>query len=332
MKRSPLIVSLGVGAVLAGLHVALTPVAFAQGGPLPAPIQNHTTVENHVTVQIPDMDPVVVREASGEAAGGVLNTVIAPPPVEWANDLLSLPNVWTQTPDNLTWNNDAIRKLAQGIQAVGMALIVLAVFARGISIVVGREDLTGMGRIVFAAIACAGNLMWWQVGIQMNNAINTAISSPSLPSLVKPHLTTTIDPAAAVGTVAVLVVYAVTALLLMFSQLFRLGLVDILISIGGLALICYASPQTEYIANHYTRISVAICFSQVVVSVCLMCASVLTALGSSGMLGTLLGIAVLWLARSAPQAILAGSGNGSNQGSRMGGLVFSAIRRRIGAR
>lgn len=320
---------LGVGAVLAAM---LTTSVHAQGGPLPAPIQNHTTVENHVTVQIPDMDPVVVREASGEAAGGVLNTIIAPPPVQWANELLGLPQIWTQTPDNLTWNNDAIRKLAQGIQAVGMSLIVLAVFARGLGIVVGREDLSGMGRIVFAAIACAGNLIWWQVGIQMNNAINASISSPTLPSLIRPHLVATVDPTAAVGTVVTLIVYAVTAVLLMFSQLFRLGLVDVLIAIGGLALVCYASPQTEYIANHYTRISVAICFSQVVVSVCLMCASVLTSLGSSGVLGTLLGIAVLWLARSAPQAILAGSGNGSNQGSRVGGLVFSAIRRRIGAR
>lgn len=324
--RSSLLVGLGVGAVLAGLHVGLTPV-YAQG-PLPAPIQSNTTVHNEVTVKIPDMDPVVVREASGEAAGGVLNTVIAPPPVQWANDLLSLPNVFTQTPDNLTWNNDSIRKLAQLIQLVGMSLIVLAVFARGLGIVVGREDLTGMGRILFAAIACAGNIVWWQWGIQLNNAINASINSPTLPSLIRPHLVTTVDPTAAVGTVVVLVVYAITAILLMFSQLFRLGLIDILIACGGLALVCYASPQTEHIANHYARISVAVIFSQVVVAVCLMCASVLTALGANGTLGTLLGIAVLWLARSAPQQILAGNSNST--GSRMGSVVVRMIARRVG--
>lgn len=315
--------------MLAGL---LTPVAFAQGGPLPAPIESHTTVENHVTVQIPDMDPVVVREASGEAAGGVLNTVIAPPPIQWANDLLGLENIWTQTPDKMTWNNDAIRKLAQLIQGVALLLLAIALTALGIMIMIGREDVSALKRPACAAIMVLGSLVWWQWGIQLNNAINSTINSPTLPSLIKPHLTTTIDPAAAVGTVAVLVVYAVTALLLMFSQLFRLGLVDILIAVGPLALITYATSETSYIASHYTRISVAICFSQVVVSVCLMCASVLTAMGANGTLGTLLGIAVLWLARSAPQAILAGSANGQQPGNRMGSLVFAAIRRRIGGR
>jgi hypothetical protein len=58
-----------------------------------------------------------------------------------------------------------------------------------------------------------------------------------------------------------------------------------------------------------------------------MCASVLTSLGSSGTLGTLLGIAVLWLARSAPQAIL--SGGASSQGSRIGNIVVRMVARRI---
>lgn len=314
--------------MLAVLLLSVT--LYAQGGVVTPP--PNVTVRNEIHLDVPAMDPVAVREASGEAASGVLATVIVPPPVAWANDLLGLPNFVTHTPDDMTWDNGAIRTLALLIQGVSMSLIALAVFARGLGIALRGESWEGAWRIAFAAIMVFGNLIWWQAGIQLSNAINSVINSPTLPSLVRPHLTTTIDPAAAVGTVLVLLVYAITVLLLIFSRLFSLGLIDILIAIGGLALICYSTEQTEYIARHYTRLSVAVIFAPVVVSVCLVCASVLTALGSSGVLGTLIGIAVLWLARSAPQAILAGSGHGSNQGSHVGGLVFAAIRRRIGAR
>lgn len=303
---------------------ALVFVVFAQ---VVTPPQN-ITVQSNVTLVAPPMDQAQVAEAGVTTSQAVLTTVIAPPPIQWTNELLGLPPIWNTTPDNLSWDNSAIRTLAGLIQNVALALLSLAILARGLGIMLRRETWEGMGRLFFAVIAVFGNLVWWQWGIQLNNAMTASIAAPALPSLIKPHLVTAIDPGTAVGTVVLLLVYAIVALMLLFSLLFRLGVIDILIACGSLALMMYSTEQTQYIANHYSRVAVAVLFSQVLIVICLQVASVLTTLGSGGALGTLLSLAVLWLARSAPQAILAGSA--SSNGNRWGGAVVRMIMRRIG--
>lgn len=310
-----------IAALLLGLSL------FAQvGSPLPAPIESRTTVTTNLVV--PPMDPQVVADTSVQSSQAVLTTVIAPPPLQWANELLGLPDIYRTTPDDLTWNNGAIRDLAGLIRNVAVALIVLAILAKALAIMLGRDDPSSAGRILYAAILSFSNLVWWEWGVRLNNGITAAIAAPALPSLIRPHLVTSIDPSTAVGTVVLLVVYAIVALLLMFSLLFRLGLLDILIAVGSLALLCKATPETDHIASHYTRISVAVLFSQVLIVVCLRCASVLATLGAGGVLGTLISIAILWLARSAPQQILAGSSNA--QGNHWGGLAARMVMRRLG--
>lgn len=314
---------------LLGLILIGASLFMQVGNPIVTPpSETHTTVESHVTLQVPDMDPKVVADTSVQSSQAVLTSVIAPPPLQWANELLGLPDIYRTTPDDLTWNNGAIRGLADLIRSVAFALIVLAVLAKGLALMLGKEDPSSWGRLIYAAILSLGNLVFWQWGVQLNNAITSAIAAPALPSLIKPHLVTTIDPSTAVGTVVLLVVYAIVALLLMFSLLFRLGLLDILIAVGSLALLCKATQQTDYIASGYTRIAVATLFSQVLIVVCLRSASVLATLGTGGVLGTLVSIAILWLARSAPQQILAGSSN--SQGNHWGGLAARMVLRRLG--
>jgi hypothetical protein len=292
------------------------------------PIETHTTTT--VNLVAPAPDPAEIADAATTSGQAILNTMIAPSPIAWANDVLGLPDVWRTTPANLTYNNPAIRSLAELVRTVALSLIALAILARGLSIMLGREDASGLGRLAFAVILVLGNMVWWQWGVDLNNAICSAISAPELPSLIRPHLLDHIDPVAVAGDVILLIVYAITVLLLLFSLLFRLGLVDILIACSALALVCYATEQTEYIAAHYTRIAVAVLFGQVLVVLCLRVASVLSTLGSGGTLGTLLGIVVLLLARSAPQALLAGSANGSRQGAGWGAMAGRMILRRLG--
>lgn len=302
---------------------------FAQiGGPsIMPPVESHTTVTNNLVV--PPMDPQVVAETSVQSSQAVMTMVIAPAPLQWTNELLNLPvDIFRTTPDDLTWNNGAIRGLADLIRTVAMALIVLFILAKGIAVALGRDDPSSLGRLFYAALLSTGNLIFWQIGVQLNNAITAAIAAPALPSLIRPHLVAEIDPASTPGTVILLVVYAIVALLLMFSLLFRLGLIDILIAVGSLALICKAIPETDHIATHYTRISVAVLFSQILIVICLRCASVLATLGTGGVLGTLVSIAILWLARSAPQQILAGSSN--SQGNHWGSFAARLIARRLG--
>lgn len=333
MTSAYLTAALRVGAsvaVLVGLHAALTAVpVFAQGNPIVQgpPAETHTTTTVNVTVQAPPPDNTQISDASVTSSQAVFNTVIAPAPIGWANDLLALPDIWRTTPPDLTYKNSAISGLASLIRDVAAALLALAILARGIGIMLGRDDWSGMGRLLFAAICSAAELTFWQWGIDLNNSMTSAIAAPALPSLIKPHLVTTVDPTVAVGTVILLVVYAIVAIMLLFSLIFRLGLIDILIACGSLGLICWATEQTSYIANHYVRISTAILFSQVLIVICLRCASVLGTLGSGGVLGTLLSIAILWLARSAPATILAGSS--SSQGSRIGSMVARVIARKL---
>jgi hypothetical protein len=300
-------------------------VTFAQIGPAPQPAPVHVTVTENLVA--PPPDPEQISEASVTSSQAVLNTVIAPAPVGWANELLSLPNIWTTTPPDLTYGNPAVSGLASLIRGVAMALIGLALVARGIGIALNREGWEGLGRLLFAAVMASTSIVMWQIGIDLNNAMASSIAGPALPTLIKPHLVTEIDPTAAAGTTILAIVYSIVAIMLLFSLIFRLGLIDILIACGSLGLICWSTEQTAYIANHYVRISVAVLFSQVLIVICLRCASVLSTLGSGGVLGTLLSIVILWLARSAPQAILAGSGSAG--GHNLGMVVFAALRRRF---
>lgn len=311
------------------LAVIGSALIFAQtaGNPIVTPpLETHTTITTNLVV--PPPDPQAIADASVTSSEAILTSVIAPPPLQWANDLLGLPNVWTTTPDELTWNNGPIRDLANVLLAVATALIALAIFANGAGHALGQD--VSFGRLIFAVVLSFGNLAWWQMGIRLNNAITASLSAPDLPTMLRPHLQTTIDPGTAAGTVILVLVYAIVSLLLLFNLLFRLGLIDILIAVGSLALLCYATPQTEHMASHYVRLSVGVLFAQVLIVLGLRVASVLGSLGNGGVVGTILSIVVLILVRSLPQTMIAGAGQGGRQGSGIGMAALLFVRRRVG--
>lgn len=316
---------------MAVLGAALFMAQELPGSPIvpnPPPIQ--TTVHNDVTVHVeaPPMDPEAVSEASVTSSQAIFTTMIVPPFLQWANDLLGLPNIWTTTPDNLTYQNGPIRDLANVMRAAAFALVGLAIFAVGAGHALGQD--VSFGRLIFAAVLSTGNLSLWEMGIRLNNGLTAALQGPDLPSMLRAHLVTTIDPGAAVGTVALILVYAIVALLLLFNLMFRLGLIDVLIAVGSLALLMYATPQTEHLASHYARLSVGILFSQVLIVLGLRVASVLGSLGNGGVVDTLLGIVVLILVRLLPQMMISGAGSGSRQGSGWGAAALMMVRRRVG--
>lgn len=323
-----LILALLVVAVASCVDVTGSP-AFAQGNPIvpPAPQPAPVTVHNEITVEAPPPDPQAIADASVQSSQAILTTVVAPPPLAWANDLLGLPDIWRTTPPELSYNHPAVRDLAGVLLGAALSLLALAIFATGAGYALGQE--ASFGRIAFAVVASIGNLAWWQIGVTLNNAMTSAIGAQALPSLIRPHLVTTLDPGTAVGTVVLVLVYAVVALLLLFSLLFRLGLIDVLIAVGSLALLCYATPQTEHLANHYTRLSVAVLFGQVLIVLGLRVASVLGDLGTTGALGTLLSIVVLWLVRSLPGMLISGAASGSRQGGILGLAVARLLLRRL---
>lgn len=303
-------------------------IVFLQvGNPVVSPpASSTTTVQNNITLTAPPPDPEVVAESANQSFQAIVVSQIAPAPVGFANDLLGLPDIWRQTPENLTVGHPAINSLAGIVLAAALSLVALAIFTLGMSHALGERP--AYGRLIFAIVMSLGNITWWTIGIRMNNAINSSFGAPELPTLIRPHL----DPspltnmAGNVGAVFLLIVYACVAIMLLFSLLFRLGLIQVLIVIGPLALICYATPWSEGFAQLYTRLSVGLLFSQVMIVVGMRLAEVLGGLGT-GALGTLLSLMILLQLRRLP-GLLSSATSSNGGGSAVGKVLM--LRRLVG--
>jgi hypothetical protein len=298
----------------------------AQGlpGPVPAPV----TVRNEVTVQAPPPDPAVVRESAVESGQAIVISVITPPPVQWDNQLLDLPDVWRTTPPDLTYNNPNIRQLAELIRGVSFGLIALAIFAMGASHALGGGLPMQWGRLLFAAVLSVGNLIWWEIGIDLNNAITASIHAPEVATVIRPHLEMPADPAQAFGDAVLVLVYAVVALLTLFTLLTRLGLIEVLIAGGSLMLLLYAIEESSHWATGYVRVSVGVTYSQVLIVIGLVTAQVLGTIGT-GLAASLVGIAVLLLVRGLPSTLAGMGRSGGSDGGLFGRLVQLVVLRRL---
>ncbi len=311
------------------LALAFAITLFAQAGnPIvqnPAPADIHVT--NTTVLQVPPMDPQAVSDAAEISNQSFVVNTVQPIPVQWANSLCSLPDIWRTTPPQWTYQQSELRTLAIAVNAAAFALIVFAIFARGLSLTLG-QGFEG-GRVVFAAIMCAGNLIWWEIGIRINNAISAAISPPDLcGGLIRAHIqlqTVQPDPGQSLASPVLVIVYAVVSIMLLLSLVMRLAMLDVMLVLGPLAMITWADPHTEYLAQWYAKISAGTLFGQILLVVGLVVAQVLSRLGT-GAAGTLLAIAVLWLCRK----LLTQLGGQTAQGSGRAGLVaLTAVRRLV---
>ena len=279
--------------------------------PQPQPIQ---VIQNHVTVEAPPPDPQAIADASVQSAQAIVVQLIAPTLVQWANDAINMADIFTRTPPEWTFRNDAVRSLALAVTAIAMSLVVLFVVAAGFGHMLGQS--AAYGRLAYGAVLSGLNLLWWEIGIAFNNAICAAIAAPTMVSIVRDHLalpSLTTNPIEAFGPSVLVIVYAVVALLLVFSLVFRLALIDILIIIGSLALVTKSAEQTDSWASRYTSLAAGTLFSQIAIVICLRLAPVLGGIGT-GFVGTILGIAVLWLARRMPSMFGASHHSGSGIG------------------
>jgi hypothetical protein len=303
-------------------ELALAVQMFAQQGVITPPSVTQTHVD--VTVSAPPPDPSAIADASVQSTNAILVQIVAPLPVDWDNQLFNLPDLWRHTPDDLTWNNGQIRGLAGLVQTVALALLVLAIFVYGATLALGHR-VDGWKHLVWGTILAVGDLIWWQWGIQLNNAINDAIGAPDLPSLIRPHIALNANPGQQAANVVLVIVYAVVALLVLLSLLFRLGMIQVLIAIGPLALFCAATEQSAHFARKYTAFSVGLLFSQVMVVIGMKVAAVDAAVGT-GIAGTFMALVVLLLLRRLPGLVASTSSNGGGGVVR---VIQTVITRRI---
>lgn len=312
---------MGIIAVLGGLYLQV-------GAPIVTPPNNTTTttvIENHVTVDAPPPDPQFVAESSSQSVQAIVVTLVAPTLAQWATDALNMADIWRTTPPEWTFGNSNVRGLADLARNVALALLALVVLAAGMGHALGQG--ASYGRLIYSALLSVGNLVWWEIGIRLNNAITEAIAAPSLSELARPHLelpSLSANPIEVFGPAVLVIVYAIVVLMLLFSLAFRLGLIDILIAVGSLALLTKGLEQTDGWATRYQSLAAGTLFSQVLIVVCLKLAPILGGLGS-GFAGTLLGIVVLMLARKMP-SMLASTGQSERAG---GGFLRMLILRRL---
>lgn len=303
------------------LVLAFAITLFAQGNPIvqpPAPAPN-ITVRNEVTVEAPPPDPQAIADASMTSYQSIVVSLIAPTLVTWVDGLLNTPDFIRETPPDLSYNHPAVRGLADQVRLVAMLLVALVILANGIGIMLGQPLPTSLGRGLFAVALSVADLVWWQLGIDLNNGITAGISAPPIRDLIKPHLTLpalTTNPVDAFAPALLVIVYAIVALLLLISLAFRLGLIDILIAVGPLALLCAGTEQTSGLYSRYVGVAVGTVFSQVLIVIALRLAPVLGGIG--GVAGTILGIVVLLLARQMPSMMASG-------GARSGGMSVAML-------
>jgi hypothetical protein len=299
---------------------------FMQGAPIVQPPSPPATIRNEVTVQVqaPPPDPEMIAQASTQSFQAIVVNLVAPTLVSWVDALLEPPDFLRTTPADLTYNQPAVRALSNAARIGAGVLLALFVLGFGISHALGQQP--SPGRFLFAAVLSFFELVWWQIGIDLNNVINNGIAAPAIRDVVRPHLTLptiTADPVAAFGPALLVIIYALVALLLLISAAFRLGLIDILIAIGPLALLCAATDETSNLSQTYTRLAVGTTLSQIPMVVALALAPILGGLGT-GIAGTLLGIVVLLLARQMPSLLVAGG-----RGSTAGRIATTLVLRRL---
>lgn len=298
---------------------------FAQvGNPIvPPPQPANVTVHNEVTVQVPPPDPQATAEMAGQSFQGIIINVIAPTAVQWANAALAFPDIYRETPPDLSVGNSVIRDKAKLVRAVALGLLALQFLAIGLSWMLGRQGAGEWQRPFLGVALVVGNLVWWEWGIKLNNAICKAIGAPTPVDIIKPHLglpSLTANPAEAFGPALLVVAYAIVALLLFGAMVFRLAFIDILIVVGALAGWCQGTEWTDRFFGIYVGMATGTLFGQVMVVIALSLAPVLTMAG--GLEATLLGLAVLLLARRMPGILgsrLSQSGGG---GMRIGTMLL----------
>jgi hypothetical protein len=213
------------------------------------------------------------------------------------------------------------------VRNVALALLALAIFVYGATLALGQR-VDGWKRLVFGVILAVGDLVWWEVGIKLNNAINAAIGAPDLPSLISPHIGLTTNPGQQAANILLVIVYAVVALLVLVSLLFRLGLIQVLICIGPLALFCAATEQSSHFASKYIGLSVGLLFSQVMIVLGMKVAQVDATVGT-GIAGTFMALVVLLLLRRLPGLVSSIGSSSASSGSRMGMAMLLIARRLV---
>lgn len=257
-------------------------------GFLPDPKQWATEVFNQVIVNVLRTVADALHSVVGSVLGSSLNFI-------------------TQTPPASTYASSTVQSLWNVVRVIANAALALAALWGGITVIVHTQ--TGspyhdvvelLPRLVLGALLANTSLAWGQLAIDLNNALCDALGPTILPAWDHAN-----DASQLLVAVIALLVYLVTALLLLIQMLMRLALIDVLLVVAPLALLCWVLPQTQGWARLWSSTYFGAVFTQFVQVLALkLGAALVTELagsdGSSPLLSFFLGVAVLALTLKIP--------------------------------
>lgn len=301
---------------------------FQMAPPITPPSQPvvETRVVNEVHVIPQPLDPEAVAEATVHSNGATMNMVIAPPLIQFVNELLNLPDIWRTTPPEWSYNNPAVRQISEVTRNVALGLLGVFILVIGIGKALGQDP--DLSRPIYAVILSAGTLTWWEIGVRINNAICAAIGAPSPAEFMRARLKLPSNGIENIGDTILMIAYAVVAIIVLGTLVFRLAMIMTLIPVGFLALICKAVEQTDHFVQTYGRISVGLLFSQILFVIAFKLVEVLGALGS-GVATTIIGMVILFNIRKAPGMISSMATQGSGAPGVLKRAVTTAVLRRV---
>ncbi len=241
--------------------------------------------------------------------------------VGFMNWLMGSGNVINQTPALLSYNNQAVIDLWQGMRtAADLGLGAVTVWG-GLNVIINRHIRTPyhgvlelLPRVVLCGIMINSSLYWGRFVIELNNVLCQYIGSSAMPGwgdVQQPP-----QGGEVLLNLIAMAIYLVLGLLLMGQMLMRVALVDALLVIGPLALLCWVLPQTYSWARLWFTTFFATVFVQAIQVLVLRLGadlvqrlpSMLPSLGAGSGEGwqiwlttLLLGMAVLQLTRKIPR-------------------------------
>lgn len=221
------------------------------------------------------------------------------------------------TAPQLTYANPAVQSLYGTLRNAANLAVAALVLAGGIGVIVRRhlgEPLPGatevLPRIIVAVLLANTALVWGRWLIDLNNALCQAVEvGAPFPRWGEQALLDRL----AMEAIAY-VVYLVMGVLLLFQNLCRLAVIDLLLAVSPLALLCWALPLTEGWARLWAATFGRAVFTQFVQVVLLKLGAGVAGAwavgldeGTRGLGGALLWIALLWVTFRVPALLRAGT-------------------------
>jgi hypothetical protein len=236
-----------------------------------------------------------------------------------------------RTPEALSYRNDQVRQFVSATRVLANSLLAVVTLVSGYNVLL-RPYLGAAypGALEFVPRLLLGGILvntasWWTtLAIDVNNAACGVFGAGPPPTLDDAFWRASFPTNLLVG-----LIYVVMGLLLVFQQLMRLALVDVLLVLAPLAALCWILPQTHGWGRLWGSLFIGTVFAQCVQVLALQLgfnlATSIPPLSAAGLVQPLLGIAVLALVLKIPGLMRGGGGGGTLVSSLIGSAAGAVL-------